>query len=332
MNNYLTDKITELLTLCAVDSKTSVCVLFNNECIGTKRYYDLVLKSLEKIGAKFICLHFPSSLFNESPYGKHVRIDEESVEDFKGIEEARKADIVIDLVGLLHTPIQMAILEAGPRMLSLAEHPDVLRRLFPRKEIRERAEKIAATIKRAKEVEVISSAGTNLRMEIAGPVLPQYGYTDQSGRWDTCPAALVNFYPKQDSVEGQVVLDVGDFIADYSRFVESRVTFKIKEGIVKEIEGNGLDAVFVKEYLKNWNDPNVYFVSHESVGIDERAVWLAPLLYKEPLIGQDMRSFFGAYIFSLGPNRFIRRFAKCHLDTVLRNCVVKVDGETIPFK
>jgi len=53
----------------------------------------------------------------------------------------------------------MAILEAGPRMLSLAENPDVLRRLFPRKEIRERAENIAATIKRAKEVEVISSGG-----------------------------------------------------------------------------------------------------------------------------------------------------------------------------
>src|SRR6185437_9649145 len=43
----------------------------------------------------------------------------------------KQADLVLDLMGLLHSPEQLEILAAGTRMLMVVEPPEVLERLKP---------------------------------------------------------------------------------------------------------------------------------------------------------------------------------------------------------
>jgi len=47
------------------------------------------------------------------------------------VDTLKKVDMVLDLMGLLHSPEQLEILAAGTRMLLVIEPPDMLARMIP---------------------------------------------------------------------------------------------------------------------------------------------------------------------------------------------------------
>lgn len=246
------------------------------------------------------------------------------------IEALKAADFVVDLVFLLHSPEQSEILKAGTRMLLVLEPPDVLARQLPTEELRRTVEAGAEQLKKARSLRVISDAGTELEMSIGEyPVITQYGFTDEAGRWDHWPSSFLYTWPNEGQTHGRVVLNEGDFISTINKYVSTPVVLTIADGYIRKIEG-GDDAQLLREQLENFNDPEAYAVSHIGWGVDPRADWNVSRSHPQSA-GMDQRSFAGNVQFSTGPNVEVggKRHTLAHFDMPMLGCTLLLDGEPV---
>lgn len=244
----------------------------------------------------------------------------------------RKADIVIDLVPetIIHIDLRGVLLDEGVRVLTVVEAPDALERMFPPEGIKERVVALAERVSRGSGVRVRSERGTDLTYEMPKTMpVRQYGYADEPGRWDHWPSALVAAYPVDGTAQGRLVLTPGDIVYPFKRFVECEVDLTIKDGYIVDISG-GLDAFIIEDYLRSWEEPEVFATSHIGFGMLPRAQWSALAFYeKAEMLGMDGRSVEGNFLFSTGPNRFTGRHVEAHLDIPVHGCTVYLDDEPL---
>ncbi len=246
------------------------------------------------------------------------------------LEVLKSVDLVIDLMFLLFSREQLEIQAAGARILLVAEPFEVLARLFPTKELRERVEAGEARLKRAKQLRFTNPAGTDITYELGQyAVLTEYGFTDTPGRWDHWPGGFLATCGRDGKVQGRVVMDRGDILFPFKRYVQEPIEFTIREGRVVDIRG-GLDAMLVRDYMASFSDPRAYAVSHIGWGLNQKARW-DYLATGQPTLGMDGRSFYGNVLFSTGPNTEFggTNDTPCHLDLPMRNCTLYLDDELI---
>jgi 2,5-dihydroxypyridine 5,6-dioxygenase len=245
------------------------------------------------------------------------------------IAALKESDLVLDLMTLLFSPEQHEILKAGTKILLAVEPPEVLARLVPTVEDRTRVREAAALIERAREMRVVSGAGTEMRCRLGQyPAIKEYGFVDEPGRWDHWPSGFILTWPDEGSAAGRIVLNRGDILLPMKTYLAEPVTLTVENGFVTQIEG-GLDAELMRDYMTSFNDPEAYAVSHLGWGLQKRARWSTLGLYdREATIGMDARAFEGNFLFSLGPNNEAggSRLTACHIDIPMRNCTVSLDG------
>ncbi len=244
----------------------------------------------------------------------------------------KASDFVLDLMTLLFSPEQHELLESGTRILLAVEPPEVLVRLVPTPEDRERVGAAARIFEGKKAMHVTSRAGTKVRMPLGQyPVVQEYGLVDQPGRWDHWPSGFILTWPNEGEVEGTIVLDKGDILLPMKSYVQSPITITIEKGFATRIEG-GLDADLLNEYMASFNDPEAYAISHIGYGLQKRAYWSTLSLYdREATIAMDARAFNGNFLFSMGPNNEVggTRSTPCHIDIPMRNCSVALDDVVV---
>jgi 2,5-dihydroxypyridine 5,6-dioxygenase len=244
------------------------------------------------------------------------------------IETLKKADFIVDLMFLLHSPEQVEILRAGARMLLVMEPPAILQRLSPTDDLRKQVESAASVLGRARTLRVSSPAGTDLEMAIGDyPVITQYGLTDIPGRWDHWPGSFLYTWPNEGSSNGRVVLNKGDVITPPNHYVTDPITLTIRDGYIRSIEGHGSDARLFRDKMEAFGDPEAYAVAHIGWGLDPRAKWDA--LAAEPRsCGMDARAFHGNVQFSTGPNTEVggKRHTRGHFDMPMLGCTLTLDG------
>jgi len=251
------------------------------------------------------------------------------------VEAMKRADIVIDLMGLDRGTEQREILAAGTRILLVKEPPEILVRSIPTAEDKRRVKSAAARLGRAKTMRVTSDAGTDFRAALGEyPCLVQYGLADEPGRWDHWPSAFVATWPNEHSASGTVVLAPGDTILPFKQYVQDPVRLRVEAGYIREIEG-GFSATYVREYMASFGDFEGYAVSHLGCGLQPRAHWTTLGMYdKRQTNAMDARSFAGNFMFSTGPNGEAggNRHTACHLDIPMRECSVYLDDEPIVLR
>lgn len=248
------------------------------------------------------------------------------------VEALRNCDLVIDLMGMDRGSEQAEILASGTRVLLVKEPPDVLMRLLPKPEDRDMVRKAADRLSSAKQMKVTSEAGTELSAELGEyPLLVQYGYVDEPGRWDHWPSAFVAAWPNEASAQGRVILSPGDSILPFKSYVRTPISLEIRDGYIREISGD-FDARYLRDYIDSFNDPEGYAVSHLGWGLHSRAHWTALGMYdKRQTNAMDARSFSGNFQFSTGPNSEAggNRHTPCHLDIPMLDCSVYLDGRPV---
>jgi 2,5-dihydroxypyridine 5,6-dioxygenase len=248
------------------------------------------------------------------------------------IAALKESDLVLDLMTLLFSPEQHEILQAGTKILVAVEPPEVLARLVPTEEDRTRVSDAAVLIESAREMRIVSAAGTDLRCSLGEyPAIKEYGFVDEPGRWDHWPSGFILTWPDEGSAHGTVVLDRGDILLPMKSYVTEPIALTIADGFVTAIQG-GLDADLLKDYIVSFDDPDAYAVSHLGWGLQRRARWSTLGLYdREARIGMDARAFDGNFLFSLGPNIEAggSRLTPCHIDIPMRNCTVSLDGNVV---
>jgi len=240
-----------------------------------------------------------------------------------------ESDLVLDLMTLLFSPEQQQILSNGTKILLAVEPPEILVRTVPTLEDKARVEAAAEKIRQAKEMSVVSAAGTDIRLPIGEfPAVLEYGFVDEPGRWDHWPSGFVLTWPNELQANGVIVIDEGDILLPQKRYSTSKITLTVKDGYVVNIDG-GIDAQLLSEYVASFNDPEGYAISHIGWGLQPRSHWSTLDLYdKEQTIGMDARAFEGNFLFSMGPNNEVggNRTTTCHIDIPLRKCTVRLDG------
>lgn len=242
------------------------------------------------------------------------------------------SDLVLDLMTLLFSPEQLQILKTGTRILLAVEPPEVLVRMIPTLEDRERVKAAAARIESASQMRVTSEAGTDLTCALGEfPAIPEYGFVEEAGRWDHWPSGFALTFPDEGKSDGRIVIDRGDILLPHKSYVQERIEITIEKGYARAIEG-GYEAELLREYMASFNDPEAYALSHIGWGLQSKAKWSTLGLYdREATIGMDARAVEGNFLFSLGPNNEAggSRTTACHMDIPLRRCTVMLDDETV---
>ena len=248
------------------------------------------------------------------------------------IAALKASDLVLDLMTLLFSPEQHDILGSGTKILLAVEPPEVLVRMVPSEADRSRVKAAAQRVGRAKEMHVVSGAGTDLRCPIGQfPAISEYGFVDEPGRWDHWPSGFVLTFPDEGGASGRIVIDRGDILLPQKAYASERIELTVEKGYATKIEG-GLDAELLNDYMASFRDPEAYAISHIGWGLQPRARWSTLGLYdREASIGMDARAYEGNFLFSLGPNNEAggSRTTACHIDIPLRRCTVRLDGEDV---
>ncbi|MCX5464510.1 MULTISPECIES: M29 family metallopeptidase [Alcaligenes] len=248
------------------------------------------------------------------------------------IAALKASDLVLDLMTLLFSPEQIDILKSGTKILLAVEPPEILVRTVPTEADRIRVTAAAGLIKAAKEMSITSPAGTNLRCPLGEfPAIREYGFVDEPGRWDHWPSGFVLTWPNELGTNGTIVIDKGDILLPQKKYSSEQIILTVENGYATKIEG-GIEAQLLDEYMKSFNDPEGYAISHIGWGLQPRCHWSTLGLYsRENTIGMDARAFEGNFLFSLGPNNEAggNRTTACHIDIPLRNCTVSLDGRAV---
>ncbi|GBQ84656.1 M29 family metallopeptidase [Gluconobacter albidus] len=244
------------------------------------------------------------------------------------VEMLKASDLVLDLMTLLFSAEQHEILAAGGRILLAVEPPEVLVRMTPTMEDRERVLAASKKLQAAKIMRVTSAAGTDASFALGDyPMLEEYGFVDVPGRWDHWPSGFLATWSNEGSAEGKIVLAPGDILLPQKSYVTAPITCHLEKGFVRAIEG-GYEADHLRNYMESFNDPEVYAVSHIGWGMQDRAHWSVMGFYdREASIGMDPRACSGNFLWSTGPNNEAggTRDTACHIDIPMRGCTVTLD-------
>ncbi|MGE0630112.1 MAG: leucyl aminopeptidase [Hyphomicrobiaceae bacterium] len=317
-----------VLELCRVRREERIIVLTSGS--DRQEMADLYLSALARVGVQAFQLNLaPRSI----AHGASTKLTPLSG-NTPAIDAMKAVDMVIDLVGLLWSPEQRMIQQSGTRILMSREPISVIARMLPSPALRQRVEAGVKRLANAKEMRITSRSGTDVRYQLGQyPAIGQYGYTDQPGRWDNLPGGFLYTGASETGVNGTVVIDVGDMILPFKRYVSMPIRLTISRGYIDSVDGDGLDAEFVRNYLAQSSDRRAYAISHIGWGMDEKARWdfLMTSPAGTPTTGADGRSFAGNVLFSTGPNTELGgdNDTPYHLDFPMKGCSLFLDGNPI---
>jgi 2,5-dihydroxypyridine 5,6-dioxygenase len=291
-------------------------------------YADAFMAAGQRLGAKMYHMRLPAPL---PTAGWNVGVT--GLAALPGAVDALKnCDMLIDCIFLLFSPEQFAIQAAGTRILTAVEPPDLLARMLPYPELREKVEIAAGILDKAKVMRITSPQGTDVTYKLnTYDTIAEYACNDTPGRWDHWPSGFVFTGGDDDGVDGQIVVASGDILLPQNIMVREPITYTIEKGWVTDIRG-GLEAEIVKAYMESFNDKRGYGMSHVGWGMNPMARWHNFVPGEFPGgMGMEPRSFYGNVMFSTGPNSELGgpNNTACHLDIPMRNCSLLLDDNAI---
>jgi 2,5-dihydroxypyridine 5,6-dioxygenase len=316
--------------LCNVKRGETIAVI--SDLNTPREYIAAAFSASDELGAD--CYEMCSNTLSS-----WVRVGDETIGKAKGtIEALRAADMVVSMHLAVFTKWLKEVRAGGTRVLSVRDTPDMLDQLMAPKGLKEAVLHAANRLRSTKEMRVVSPAGTDLSVRIGEyPVMLQYGYADEPGRFDHWGAGHVHTFPNEGSANGSVVIRPGDsVILPYCRYVQDEVRLTIRDGFIRKIEG-GLDAALMNDWLednrRSPDDMDGHAISHLGWGLNPQARW-----DNIALRGDDpedhraaMRTFPGNFLFSTGPNTEGggKRATRGHYDVPMRECTIMLDDEVI---
>lgn len=238
--------------------------------------------------------------------------------------------LIVDLTveGLLHSPELPQLLQSGARVIMVSnEHPEILERLTTDLDMTAPVKNAVRMLAKGRQMHVTSAAGTDLRISLENAkVGGVWGGADRPGLVQHWPGGICLAFPAARSVNGTLVMNVGDVNLTFKRYLESPVTLRIEDDYVVAIEGQGLDAELMRSYMAAWNDREAYAVSHVGWGMNPAARWDALQMFdKAETNGTELRAFAGNFLYSTGANDVAGRHTLGHFDLPMRHCTVSVD-------
>jgi len=186
------------------------------------------------------------------------------------------------------------------------------------------AEELYEVMQSGKSLHLTTAGGTDLVGDITGrPSWICAGRVEENPGLDlnACgfPDGEVGMAPIEESIEGTIVWDVS---MHHCGLIDEPIVAQVKAGAVVSIEG-GAEARALEAFLEANGDEGSRIVCETSIGINERARITG-------LVREDKKAA-GTVHVALGMNTDTGGVvaSRTHLDGVMRNPTVVVDGRTI---
>lgn len=326
------DCFCEWLQLCGVQPGDACAVL--SETQSRAVLVQLAELALARLGARWFHVTVPTPR-QTAPVPVRSTGASDAIGRLEPVVAALAASrVVVDCTveGLQHAVELPQILAGGTRVLVVSnEHPEILERTMPKAEDEATVREAMRRLKAARELRVISAAGTDLTVNLAGArVGGVWGFTSKPGTLTHWPAGLVLAFPAAGSVRGRLVLAPGDVNLTFKRYLADAVTLVIEDDHVSRIEGTSVDAELMRGYFAAWGDKSAYAVSHVGWGLNRGARWDAMTFYdKADFNGTELRAFAGNFLYSTGANEVAGRYTPGHFDLPMGGCTVTLDGEAV---
>jgi len=237
------------------------------------------------------------------------------------------ADVVFDLTvkPWLYTEATNRILDSGTRMLQVGfATQETLIHRPPTHQIIEREKATKNLLEGCKTFHVFSEDGTDIVMERGDRrIHTQGGAVDHPGDWDSYGVCLAAFAPLEDRANGKVFLNGTLDINPHEIILAQPIEIDVESGRLVNIKVDHPEAKQLADWLEAWDDPNAYIIAHTGFGLDHRAKLQPPDRSAwESILGGVNIAFGANNIPQLGG----RTSSKSHLDAVLLNVSVEVDG------
>jgi len=258
------------------------------------------------------------------------------------VQALASCSLVIDCTveGLMHAPELPAILKGNgtsqPRVIYIShEHPEALSRLQDDDDLEALVKAHSKRLRATKVMKVRSAAGTDLQIALEGaPSGGNWGTTTKPGTMTHFPGGLVLAFPKAGSVNGKLVLGVGDVNLAFKRYIEQPITLSIENDHITRIEGTGVDAQLMRDYWAAWAEMEghqaAYAVSHVGYGLNRAARFDSMAMFdKRDFNGTELRCAAGSFLYSTGANETAGRYTLGHFDLPMRHCTVSLDDEIV---
>jgi 2,5-dihydroxypyridine 5,6-dioxygenase len=328
MNYDFVNVCREELKLCGVHEGEAVAILSSDAPDELSGHAGAFMQAAKELGALPYHVRVPATR------GKGAATWEVGTTPLTGHAPAmaalKEAALVIDLVFMLFSKEQLEIQASGTRILLAVEPIDVLTRLLPDQQLRDRVEYAGELLAPAKSLRIEHENGSNLVYRLGKyPTITEYGYTDEPGRWDHWPSGFLFTGAYEDGVDGTLVLAPGTIIYPFKAYTRTPINLRIEAGKIVDISGE-LDAGLMRDYMDQFNDPDGYAISHIGWGLNEKALW-SGLMMDTRGIGQEGRSFYGNVLFATGPNQELggSNASPCHLDIPLHGYSLFLDDKQI---
>lgn len=321
-----------VLRLCKAQPGETVCLLAESQSRALN--IDLAELAAHRLGCRPFRLTVPTPP-QSAPVPVRSTGASRALQGHPSVLAALKASsLILDLTreGLLHAPELKEILGAGARVMMISdEHPEILERLVPRPEDEAPVKAAVKRCRGARRMRVTSAAGTDLSIDLAGAVTAGvWGWTDRPGTIAHWPGGIVVSFPRAGTVNGRLVLAPGDANLTFKRYIETPVRLTLVDDHVTAVEGEGVDAQMMRDYLAAWGDRSAYAVSHVGWGLNPRARREALLFHdRRDINGTELRAAAGNFLFSTGANEFAGRFTEGHFDIPVFGCTIALDEEVV---
>jgi leucyl aminopeptidase (aminopeptidase T) len=243
----------------------------------------------------------------------------------------KAADVWIEfsVAYTIYTAAHRAAIDAGCRFNVLtAMDVDMLLRTIGNVDIPrmlELGERLTAVFSNTDRITMRSEAGTDISGTMKGRRVKHQGkVADKKGETVTL-AGQVTFMPIEESLNGTIVIDGTIWPPDEVGLLREPVRLVVQDGIVRKIEG-GREARLTESYLRSLDDPNMFCLSHLSLGLNPGVRRLTGRILEDERL-------FGCVTVGLGsqgPNHGGRGIkAAGHQDGIVSRPTFVLDGQTV---
>jgi 2,5-dihydroxypyridine 5,6-dioxygenase len=326
------DAFETLIRRCGVQAGDTVAVLCETQ--SRPMLPELARLAAARVGVQAFVLTMPTLPAQGSPIIRSTGASTAIGGMGPVVQALGASTLVLDCTveGLMHAPELGAILKAGARVVYVSnEHPEALCRLLPEGDLEPLVKEHTKRLRAAKLMHVQSDAGTDLRIALQGAVVGgNWGTTTRPGTMTHWPGGLVLAFPAAGSVNGRLVLNTGDVNLTFKRYIEQPITLTIENDYVTQIDGAGVDAQLMREYMAAWGDREAYAVSHIGYGLNRQARWDSMAMFdKSDFNGTELRAVAGNFLYSTGANEIAKRYTMGHFDLPMKTCTIALDGTSV---
>src|ERR1017187_6234523 len=326
------DAFCEIFERCAVKSGDTAAILSETQSRALNVH--LAELALLRLGARPFHIIVPTPRNRQIVPIRSTGASEAIQRLAPVVTSLQRAGFVVDctIEGLMHAAETPKILKSGARILVISnEHPEALERMAPDASLETRVRSAAKMLRAAKRMRVTSAAGSNLDIDMQGAsTVGVWGWTDRPGTLAHWPGGIVVSFPKSKTVNGTIVMAPGDINLTFKRYLTSPIRMTLKDDYVRDLEGEGADAMMMSAYLAAWGDREAYAVSHVGFGMNPAARYEALTMYDQrDTNGTELRAVAGNFLFSTGANEFAGRYTAGHFDLPVMGTTIELDGVTV---